>query len=163
MNLRTVVAAALVACVLVCTSPVHALQDYADEIQRVLELPDKPSCLFCHARNDRGLATDTLFNRALKSRGFSRRLGLPSLRSAITSLDDMNTDSDRDGVGDIDELRAGANPNDNTDAGLPPPDCSVANTSRGRWISLWLPWLCVIALLSQRAKRRTADNDGMKK
>jgi hypothetical protein len=131
-------------------SPVHAFEDYADEIKLILELPDKPSCTFCHTRNDQGFAGDTLFSDSLKDRGLSRRGGLPSVRRAISVVDEMNIDSDGDGVGDIDELRAGANPNDARDKGLPPPDdCSVATGSTGRtrhisllsWLLLGFGWL----------------------
>lgn len=123
---------------LVCASVValgannaHALQDFADEIKRALDLDDKPSCLFCHKRNDRGIAVDTPFSGSLKDRGFTRRLGVPSLTRALTRLDDENVDSDDDGVRDIDELTAGANPNDPTDGGMPPASCSVTDGSRG--------------------------------
>lgn len=137
--LRTASALLLAASVVLCCAQARALEDYADEIQRELELRDKPSCTFCHSRNERWVAADTLFNDALKDRGFSRRMGLPSLRRALATLDELNIDSDGDGVGDVDELRAGANPNDERDAGIAPTGCSIARVgARPRTSAVWL-------------------------
>lgn len=133
-------------------APAHALQDYAMEIRAELGLSEQPSCLYCHARNERGLAVDTPFGDALKARGFSRRLGLPALRTALARLDEMNIDSDGDAVGDVDELRAGANPNDVRDAGLPPADgCSVVQSKP----LPTLGWLLTSVFLVWFRQRRT--------
>ncbi len=149
------VACGVIALGVVLLSPPRgrALEDYADAIAATLDLPDKPSCLYCHARNVRGLAVDTPFNNALKDRGFSRRLGIPSLRSALDALEEDRVDSDSDGVIDIDELSAGANPNDPSDRGLPPNDCSI---SAGRHIAStsWLPLLLSLSWLRLRRLRQ---------
>lgn len=133
------------------SSRVYALQDFADEIKLQLDLPDKPSCLFCHRRNDRGISVDTEFSGSLKDRGFSRRLGLPSLRNALTRLADDRVDSDGDGVEDIDELTAGANPNDATDDGMPPASCSATNGRGNPRGALWMLGVVWVALLRRRA------------
>lgn len=143
------------------TSRAYALEDYADAIADRLQLADKPSCLFCHARDERGLATDTPFNDALKDRGFLRRLGTPSLLRALSELEADNVDSDQDGVTDIDELSAGANPNAPDDKGLPPNDCSVSplhHSASALWIlvALSLLWLRTLRVnTSARPQRRT--------
>lgn len=129
---------------------VHALQDFADEIKLQLDLPDKPSCLFCHRRNDRGIAADTAFGDSLKDRGFSVRRGLPSLRDALVRLANEHVDSDGDGVEDIDELTAGANPNDATDGGMPPASCSVTNNKGNPLGALWMLGVVCVALLRRR-------------
>ena len=131
----------------------HATQDFADEIKRQLDLPDKPSCLFCHRRNDRGISVDTEFSGSLKDRGFSRRLGLPSLRGALVRLADEHVDSDGDGVSDIDELTAGANPSDPTDGGMPPASCSVTKTQGNPLGALWMLGVACVAFLSRRDAR----------
>jgi len=129
---------------------VHAIQDFADEIKLQLDLPDKPSCLFCHLRNDRGIAIDTEFSGSLKDRGFTRRLGLPSLRNALVRLADDRVDSDGDGVEDIDELIAGANPNDATDGGMPPASCSVTSNQSNSLGALWTLGAVCVALWRRR-------------
>lgn len=144
--------AAVIAGLSLVGAPAQALEDYADEIARELELADKPSCLFCHARDVEFMATDTLFNDALKDRGFSRRKGLPSLRAALADLDADATDSDQGGDADVDELRQYANPNDPADDGVAKPSCSIA--SRGAGVQPW--WLAWTALaITWRVRRRT--------
>lgn len=113
--------------------PVHAVEDYADEIAKQLELADKPSCHYCHAVGPDGVATDTAFADALKTRGFSRRNGIPSLRRALERLDEENVDSDGDGSTDVEELIAAANPNEAKDRGRPAQGCSLSPSRPGHF------------------------------
>lgn len=149
------------------TSRAHALQDYAMAIAEELVLAEQPSCLFCHARADDGDATDTPFNDALKDLGFTRRRGVPSLLAALDALERDDVDSDGDGVGDVDELRAGANPNDERDAGMPSDDfagCAIAPHPRDAPFSA-LCWPLIVAWLWVSRRRtpmsRAASKHGL--
>ena len=150
--LRGLASTALVLGASTIALPARALEDYADEIAKRLELADKPSCHYCHAVGADGVATDTAFADALKTRGFSRRNGLPSLRRALTRLDEDGADSDGDGVGDVDELIAAANPNDPTDMGRPAQGCSLSLHQREPFAMCWLAAL-IVGWMRRRRER----------
>jgi MYXO-CTERM domain-containing protein len=81
-----------------------------------------PYCTLCHRTDAGGAGTvSTPFGRALMSEG---ALGnnVPSLDSALDALEAAGSDSDRDGVTDIEELRAGLDPNQGDVAGGADPD-----------------------------------------
>jgi hypothetical protein len=112
--------------VLVAFTPVaRASREFPVRIAGALALPLEPACTLCHTRADAGFATGTLFQQALASRGFRRR-DVASLDAALMRLEADAVDSDGDGVGDVRELRALADPNDPRDRGRAPTGCAVA-------------------------------------
>jgi hypothetical protein len=149
----------LVLWVALVPSRVYALEDYAAAIADELDLDLKPHCSFCHARKDDYRATDTPFGDALKARGFSMRFGPRSLITALRTLDERNVDTDDDGVTDVDELRAGANPNDPTDAGMPPPQGCSVGPRPASWPASWpSSWVVAAALLLKLRRRAPRTN-----
>ncbi len=74
-----------------------------------------PPCTACHQSNAGGFGTVTTpHGVALMDAGLMAG-NLASLRVALNTLRDDGTDSDGGGVGDVDELVAGSNPNDGSD------------------------------------------------
>lgn len=94
-------------------TPALATATYPLAVQTHLGLAAPPlaSCALCHAN---GVATQgtvtTPFGASAKSLGLVAN-NEASLRSALDALARAGTDSDADGTADIDELRAGSNPN----------------------------------------------------
>lgn len=70
-----------------------------------------PGCQLCHQNDVGGVMTATKpFGRAMIKVGLTAG-SVPSLKSALSTLEANGTDSDGDGSADIDELKAGTNPN----------------------------------------------------
>jgi len=121
---RAWLGASLLACCVV--APVaHASREFPSRVAGTLALPLEPACTLCHTRADAGFATGTLFQQALASRGFRRR-DAASLDVALLRLEADGIDSDEDGVADVRELRALADPNDPRDRGVGSTGCAVA-------------------------------------
>ena len=90
----------------------RASETFPAQIQKDLGLKQKPDCILCH-ETDKGEK-----NTVTRPFGVSmRRIGnlaagsLGSLDAALQKLEKEGTDSDQDGVPDIEELRMGRNPN----------------------------------------------------
>ena len=82
-----------------------------------------PSCTACHVSNAGGFGTVTVpFGLAMMDLGMQAG-DTASVDAALDALEAAGTDSDGGGVGDVDELRAGTDPNvgaDDGDAGGTP-------------------------------------------
>lgn len=101
---------------LVAARPALASVSYPGELMKQLgvsALPvPAPYCTVCHASDVGGVGTITTpFGRALLRAG-ALQSNLPSLDAALDDLDAMGTDSDQDGVSDLDELRQNLSPNE---------------------------------------------------
>lgn len=109
----TILTRALLVAGLAGGSPALASGEYLEEIIRVLEPCAIPRCAFCHAAPgpDNGTATRP-FAVSAKSVGLTGRGNLLSLRAALITLQQRNTDSDGDGVPDIMEIKQGSDPSD---------------------------------------------------
>lgn len=82
------------------------------KIKEILSLAEAPDCSLCHQGGKTGSSTVTTpFVQSLKSRGFSPKTSSNSLATAIAALDAEKTDSDGDGMPDIQELEEGRDPN----------------------------------------------------
>jgi hypothetical protein len=81
-----------------------------------------PNCTLCHTTEVGGPGMITTpFGKRVYDYGL-RGGDTGALTSIIDKMRDMKDDSDRDGTSDIDELKAGTDPNINDTTGLPPED-----------------------------------------
>jgi uncharacterized protein (TIGR03382 family) len=119
------------AVVLLGAATARASSTYPSLVQSDVGMSSTPGCDLCHFNGQTGMGTVTTpVGKSLKARGCMA--GSPtSLSNALAKLTTDKTDSDGDGMSDIDELKAGRNPNvvdGSTDGGsvtppttLPPP------------------------------------------
>ncbi len=128
-------------------------------IQTELGLAARPDCTLCHTNPSGGLGTvNTPFGAYMRSRGL-KEYDNDSLRTALMASAGERHDSDGDGVTDIDELKAGTDPNTSAAAVLVEPaayGCGAhvapsAPDHRGTVL------LCVgLVALALQSRRRTA-------
>lgn len=92
-------------------APAAATGAFPNVIRDTLALDDAPACTVCHTDPGGGAGTATKpFAVALVAAGLEA-FDRASLETALATLETDGTDSDGDGVGDIDELTAGTDPN----------------------------------------------------
>jgi hypothetical protein len=92
------------------TTNVSAMPTFPSEIQTHLHLTYTPQCTLCHGSISGGGPVVQPFGDAMLAAGLTISGG-STLTNALDKLAQDNTDSDGDGVPDIDELKAGTNPN----------------------------------------------------
>jgi hypothetical protein len=149
-------------------APAAASATFPGALQQKLGLTSLPypplGCQLCHQTDAGGLKTATKpFGRAVQKDG-AVAANVPSLTSALDALESAGTDSDRDGVGDIAELKAGTDPNVaessngmpeptmTADVPLPQTGCSFTSAApRDAWLGLALAGTAIAF-----ARRRTA-------
>jgi hypothetical protein len=136
------------------TSPALATPSFPGAIQRVLGASQAPACAVCHAGGQTGVGTVTTpFGQAMRARGL-----MPgdesSLQTALTRMEADKVDSNGNGVTDVDELRAGSDPN--ADASHPQVTygCAVAAV-RASWG--WPLLLLGLVWLGGRVRAKGAD------
>lgn len=101
---------------------------YPGIVAETVNAKASPPCTTCHVTPTGGLGTATKpFAAYLRSRGLVAD-DETSLRTALAAAAGEAHDSDDDGVSDIDELRAGTDPN-SAAADLPPPQYGCGNMS----------------------------------
>jgi len=165
MHFKSLIAALLGGVVVAASSGALASATYPEELRAQLGLANVvgpgPGCQLCHRDDLGGLKTATKpFARSLMQAG-ATGANVPSLRSALAVLQSNGTDSDGDGVGDIDELRAGEDPNVPAEGSgvvledIPPPEtgCTLGKGDRPGPINLGLLALGALALLVCRSRR----------
>ena len=107
----------------------HASSIYPPEIRAHLSLSYTPDCSLCHANGQTGFGTVTTpFGTSMRSRGLVAQ-NLGSLDTALDALAAEKTDSDHDGTPDIDELKAGTDPNVAGGGSVPPPSYGCFDVS----------------------------------
>jgi hypothetical protein len=148
------------------TLPAHASTTFPEALRNKLGLAEiagpAPGCRLCHQTDAGGLKTSTKpFSRSLQAAGLAGA-NVPSLLAGLDTLEADGTDSDRDGVSDIDELVAGTDPNAAvSDDGapiaeqvpLPETGCALgtAPATSGAWTALVAAlWLAVRRSRRQR-------------
>lgn len=148
----------------------HASPIYPGIVASVVGAPHSPPCTVCHETPSGGLGTATKpLAVYLRSRGLVAN-DEGSLRNALAAAAAEKHDSDGDGVSDVDELKAGTDPNVvGTDA-LAPPEygCGGGNnisgsrsTNNGFMAAFALAYLCVARRrCSLKARAKKGKNDG---
>lgn len=92
-------------------APAAATTSFPDVIRDTLSLDASPGCTACHTRVAGGAGTATKPMAVSLIAAGLLPFNDASLAAALGELETNGTDSDEDGVGDIDELRAGTDPN----------------------------------------------------
>jgi len=131
----------------------HASSNYPAEVRAYLGLSDTPDCTLCHNVPTGGYGTVTTpFGVSMLGRGLKAQ-NVPSLHTALDALAAEKTDSDKDGVPDIEELKAGTNPNVPGGGSVPPPTygCFDVSGQPGSPLALLPVALAFLALRLRRA------------
>ncbi|HEX2679272.1 MAG TPA: hypothetical protein VHM19_21625 [Polyangiales bacterium] len=137
----------------------HATPNFPDVVEKTVGTAGPPPCSLCHQGDVRNnYSVKTPFGQAVKARGLVPE-DEGSLRSALKMLRDEKTDSDHDGVSDIDELVNGDDPNvpgDQMPGPHPTYGCSVGTPRSRERAGASLAWLgMTILVLGWRRRRRT--------
>ncbi|HUM12164.1 MAG TPA: hypothetical protein VLT82_14560 [Myxococcaceae bacterium] len=112
---------ALVAITVLAGGLAHASSTFPAEVRSHLGLSYTPDCSLCHANGQTGFGTVTTpFGTSMRARGLVAQ-NIASLDTALDALNAEHKDSDGDGTPDIDELKAGADPNVAGGGNVPPP------------------------------------------
>ncbi len=145
---------------LLAPSAAFASPTYPPTIQAQLGLAQAPDCTLCHRDDVGGIGTVVRpFGRTMVERfGLTGGSTTAALRAALEGDDAEHVDSDGDGIADIDELRAGTNPNVGAsgvevapDVPLPETGCAFAGASATGGTAL----LMLVGVGLVLARRRT--------
>ena len=132
-------------------TPALASNSFPTAIDGHLSLGYEPVCTLCHQTLLGGSGTVVQpFGQKMRSRGLVAN-NLPSLNNALDALDAEGSDVDEDGIGDIQELRDGTDPNVGGSASGPEYGC-IGNVAPVR--SAWAGAALMLAALSLIAARR---------
>lgn len=123
------------------STSVFATPNFPAVVESELNLVARPGCELCHSGGVTGRGTvNTPFGKSMRDRGLSAS-NEASLKTAIAALTAEKTDSDGDGKGDIDELKADEDPNVSSAGGGTPVEApeygcigrvgAASNASRG--------------------------------
>lgn len=129
----------------------HATPTFPATLAAHLGLSSAPDCSLCHtATPQRGNVT-TPFGTSMRERGL-RAYDEASLRTALDALAAEKKDSDGDGAPDIDELKAGTNPNGGAGETIVPGyGCGLVGRDSSR--SAWWLVIASVGLVALRAAR----------
>lgn len=130
----------------------HGSSIYPPEVRSHLSLSYTPACTLCHETESGGFGTVTTpFGKSMMARGLVAQ-NLASLDTALDALSAEHTDSDHDGVPDIDELKAQTDPNVAGGGSVTPPSYGCFDASGQSSSPLALSPL-VLAWVVLRARR----------
>lgn len=108
---RLLASTIVVASLLLIAGSASATPNFPPEMNGHLTLGYEPPCSVCHLNGVTGLGTVTTpFGVSMRARGCVAN-DTGSLDTALDALAAEGTDSDSDGVGDIQELKDGTDPN----------------------------------------------------
>ena len=136
-------------------APAMASPGFPAEIAAHLGAPT-PACTICHQGTPGVGTATTAFATAMKARGL-RLEDLPSLDTALDALAAENHDSNGNGINDIDELKAGNDPNASSGSAVVPTYGCLGSVARQHpgggagWAAL-----IALALAGVRLRRRRA-------
>ena len=137
--------------VLLFAVPAAASDFFPQGIHDHLELDYTSQCTLCHRDLVGGMGTVTQpFGEMMRARGLTC-CNLGTLENTLDALEGEGTDVDGDGVGDIQELRNGTNPNPEGIKDPPEYGCigSVAPT-RSPWPGATLAAAALVLLVRRR-------------
>jgi hypothetical protein len=101
----------LTGCLVFAALPAAASSSFPMAVKGHLQLSNVPACALCHTGGQTGMGTvNTGFGKALRDEGLTAGDD-DALRTALDALAAKGTDSDADGTPDVEELKAGRNPN----------------------------------------------------
>jgi hypothetical protein len=114
--------------ILMVASLAHATPNFPPAIQQDLSLAAAPDCSICHTDGDQGGkgTVNTPFGVNMRSRGLVE-FDTTSLQNALNQMESEHVDSAGDCLDDIDELKAGRDPN----LPDPPGACADAGAEAG--------------------------------
>ena len=99
------------------SSLARAKSEFPSEIKNSYGLAYDVPCSVCHIKGNVGSATPiTPFALSLRARGLTS--SNQSLSNALSKLQADGVDSDGDGVSDVEELKAGTDPNSSANASI---------------------------------------------
>jgi hypothetical protein len=108
-RLRVVLSAAVG---LLLAATATASTPYPSHVEGELGMDCTPACTLCHATNGGGSGTvSAAFGQAAMAEGLTGGSDTDALTAALDALAASGSDVDGDGVGDIDALASGADPN----------------------------------------------------
>jgi hypothetical protein len=141
---------------LLVASAVWASEPYPNAVDTDLGMSCTPTCNLCHASAGGGGPVPKAFAQAMVAEGLEGNSNTDALAAALDALRAAGTDSDGDGTSDVDELEAGANPNDESafcgDAAVTPPSYGCLNTTAAAPGALGV-LLGLAAVVRRRSKR----------
>lgn len=144
----------ILAMLLLLAPPAHATPGFPAAIQRALGPAQAPPCALCHAGGATGRGTVTTpVGQALRARGLQAG-DESSLAAALAALERDRVDSDGDGALDVDELRAGADPNRAADLPAVEYGCALSGPGAGGALPLLLLALALVLVQRRRTTRR---------
>lgn len=130
----------------------HARPEFPPDIASHLSASTAPACSLCHLEaKTGGITVVTPFALSLRAHGFTD--STDTLNRALDQMAADGTDTDGDGISDVDELRAGTDPSSPVPGATtedPRYGCDVASQPRqGGWTAIVL----MVAVVSLRRRR----------